>query len=226
MAWISEDRYLTEEESLNNLRLALAKLKELGFSDESASAIGGNMYRESTVNPVLTERGGGGGYGLVQWTPKSVLTSHASTLGISPYSSGNNQCIIIQRELIIPSVNEWYTTEGFISQQNWFNGVGAEWMVGVSGAEFISNSINRTVQELTDLFVCAYERPNADPDSLRIDIRREWANVSYSILTGEDPPTPDPDPPHGGDKPIPDWNVSASIQYGALRKVIYDLFLI
>ena len=58
-------------------------LKGEGFTDYAIAGILGNMYAESGVEPATTEVGGGGGYGLVQWTPKSKLTTYANSVGKS-----------------------------------------------------------------------------------------------------------------------------------------------
>jgi len=58
-------------------------LKSEGFNDYATAGILGNMYAESSVEPATTEAGGGGGYGLVQWTPKSKLTTYANSVGKS-----------------------------------------------------------------------------------------------------------------------------------------------
>lgn len=62
------------------------QLRGSGFSKYAAAGILGNMYAESGVDPNATEAGGGGGYGLVQWTPKSKLTAYANSVGKSESS--------------------------------------------------------------------------------------------------------------------------------------------
>lgn len=62
------------------------QLRSSGFSKYAAAGILGNMYAESGVDPNATEAGGGGGYGLVQWTPKSKLTAYANSVGKSESS--------------------------------------------------------------------------------------------------------------------------------------------
>ena len=62
MAWVSEDRYLTQSEQENNANIIINYYRGLGINDKTIAAILGNMQAESTLSPVLTERGGGGGY--------------------------------------------------------------------------------------------------------------------------------------------------------------------
>ena len=73
MPWISKDSYLSQSEMENNATIIIQYYRSLGINDNSIAGMLGNMQAESTLSPVLTERGGGGGYGLVQWTPKSDL---------------------------------------------------------------------------------------------------------------------------------------------------------
>ncbi|MGM0216339.1 phage tail tip lysozyme [Enterococcus sp. AZ109] len=58
-------------------------LKQSGYSDHSAAGVIGNLYAESSLDPNKHEVGGGGGYGLGQWTPRSNLYTQATICGIS-----------------------------------------------------------------------------------------------------------------------------------------------
>ena len=58
----------------------------------------GNMFAESGIIADINERGSGGGYGLVQWTPKRHLTDWASQHGLN-YRTVDTQCRRIQWEL-------------------------------------------------------------------------------------------------------------------------------
>jgi hypothetical protein len=40
-----------------------------GFTKQEAAGVAGNIFAESGGNPNIWETGGGGGYGLIQWTP-------------------------------------------------------------------------------------------------------------------------------------------------------------
>lgn len=61
-------------------------LRNAGFSATSVAGIMGNMFCESGMRADIDEYGGGGGYGLVQWTPKSKLVSWAVSQGLAPGS--------------------------------------------------------------------------------------------------------------------------------------------
>ena len=99
MAWVSKDSYLTQSEMENNADIVISYYRSIGINDATISAILGNMQAESTISPILNERGGGGGYGLVQWTPRSVLEPACNTFGLSPYTSGDVQLKVIIEEM-------------------------------------------------------------------------------------------------------------------------------
>ena len=81
-SWYGSDVYLTLSQQKFNGKSAINYFKNLsnyGWSNNSICAILGNMCFESSLNPQLQQRGGSG-YGLVQWTPKSNLTSRAKAI--------------------------------------------------------------------------------------------------------------------------------------------------
>lgn len=118
MPFIDEDRYLTLQEMQNNADIIILFMRTIGWNESTIASILGNMQAESTINPNLTERGGGGGYGLVQWTPRSDLTRACNQLGIAPDSDGYNQLAVLRAELERDSrltEFQWYSSRAFIS---------------------------------------------------------------------------------------------------------------
>lgn len=192
MGWISDDRYLNQSEQQNNADIIINYYRSLGINDNTIAGILGNMQAESTLSPVLTERGGGGGYGLVQWTPASVLIQHCLTLGLSPYSSGDVQIQVILAEIRgnPASVREWYTSSGFIS--NYYNSGASSDMINITGDQFLSNSMNWPADKLAVLFMAGYERPSYDPDINHYTARKQNALNWLSYMGGVIPPTPTP----------------------------------
>ena len=183
MAWISEDRYLNQSEMENNANIIISYYRSLNINDKTIGAILGNMQAESTLSPVLTERGGGGGYGLVQWTPQSDLISACNTLGLSPYTSGDVQIEVVIDEILgtPASVRQWYTSSGFIS--NYYNSGATSDMVGVTGQEFLDNSMNWDSDKLAVLFMAGYERPSYDPSVNHYQNRQQYALNWYNYIT-------------------------------------------
>lgn len=83
----------TEEKIWNYLRSD-------GYSAAATAAIMGNMYAESGCQPDVTEAGGGGGYGLVQWTGsrRTDLVNWCANNGYS-YSSLEGQLNFLSYEM-------------------------------------------------------------------------------------------------------------------------------
>lgn len=183
MAWITEDRYLTETEQQNNANIVITYYQSLGINNASIAALLGNLQAESTVNPGLTERGGGGGFGLVQWTPVDDLISACSVLGISPYTDGNVQLEVIYKETInTPGVEQWYSTEAFISP--YYNSGASSDMIGITGEQFLANSMGWQPDKLAVLFMAAYERPSYDPGTNHYTQRMQNAMNWYDYIGG------------------------------------------
>lgn len=199
MAWISVNRTLTQSEMENNADIIIPYYRNLGYSDETIASMLGNIQAESSLSPVRTEIEGSG-YGLIQWTPVTALQNHCSTLGISPYYSGDVQIEVIDKELGTASVNEWYTTSAFITP---FVPSGAtQDMIGVTPQEFKTNSINFSVDKLTILFMAGRLRPSYDPSRNHIETRKAFSRSWYEYITGT-PPTP-PIPPRPPEPPSED----------------------
>lgn len=189
MAWISDDRYLTQSEMENNANIIINYYRGQNIDDRTIAAILGNMQAESTLSPGLNERGGGGGYGLVQWTPKQDLIDACSTLGLSPYTSGDVQIQVIIQEIIGPqSVRQWYTTQGFI--QNYYNSGATSDMIGITGSDFLNNTMGWNPDKLAIMFMAGYERPSYNPLINHYENRKQYAMNWFTYMGGVVPPTP------------------------------------
>ena len=136
---------------------------------------------------------GGGGFGLVQWTPKSSLINHAAALGISDYNNGDNQCQVVIQEIVgSSSIREWYTTQAFIS--NYYNSGATSDMIGITGEQFLNNTMNWTADKLAIMFMAGYERPSYDPSINHYQTRMSNATAWKQYMGGIIPP-PSPDDP-------------------------------
>jgi murein DD-endopeptidase MepM/ murein hydrolase activator NlpD len=145
----------------------------------------GNIDLESTFSPVLTEVGGGGGYGLVQWTPVSVLQSHCNILGLSPYTSGDVQIQVILDEITSTDNNlrEWYTTSGFIS--NYYSFGATSDMIGITPNQFLYNEMNWAPEKMAIMFMAGYERPRASQETIHWEQRQSRARFWYEYIQGQ-----------------------------------------
>lgn len=169
---ISEDRYLSDNEMLNNAYLIGSKLATLGYSMSVICAILGNMARESTMSPVFNERGGGG-YGLVQWTPKSDLTDIVTRYNLGDYTKYDVQCSVFDYECGILAPNtQWYPNEHSYLTNVPF----------MSFSQFKTLGEQYSIADLTSAFMVYYERPYWDPEDYRLDIRVHYAEWFYSMF--------------------------------------------
>ena len=190
LQWIARDDYLNQSEMENNATIIINYYRSIGLEDRTIAAILGNMQSESTLSPILNERGGGGGYGLVQWTPKSDLINACNTLGLSPYTSGDVQIQVIIQEIDGPqSVRQWYTTQGFII--NYYNSGATSDMVGISGDDFLHNTMNWSPEKLAIMFMAGYERPSYNPLINHYIQRQANARSWFNFMSGVTPPTPE-----------------------------------
>ena len=188
MAWITDNRYLTDSEMKNNADIIINYYRAIGLNDNTIAAILGNIQAESTFSPTLTERGGGGGYGLVQWTPITDLQNACSKLGLSPYTSGDIQIQVIIKEIQgTPStIRQWYTTSGFISP--FYNSGATADMIGVTGEQFLRNTMGWTADKLAIMFMVGYERPSYNPDVNHYTARKQNALNWLNYMGGVVPP--------------------------------------
>lgn len=187
MSWISRSGALTQAEMENNADIVIAYYRSLGINDNTIAGILGNMQAESSINPEREEVGGQG-YGLVQWTPVTVLQNHCATLGLSPYNNGDIQLEVIISEILNQSgVGEWYTTQAFI--QNYYNSGATSDMIGITGQQFLDNQMNWTPDKLAVMFMAGYERPSYDPNVNHYNLRMQYA-LSWFVYMGNIPPTP------------------------------------
>ena len=155
------------------------------MTKEAMAGVLGNMRRESYLNPGQQELGKSGdikyGYGLIQWTPSTSLTSYIT----GSWFDGNIQCDLIEREGNLDA--------------------------SLGGARWIKTSeYSYTWQEfcqLTDVAEATkaylFERERAGVSAL---IQRlAYANEEYEILGGT-PPTP----PQTKRKKMPVWMMRAN----------------
>lgn len=98
LTWVtpSTNRALTTSEMQNNAKCFYGYMKEThGWSLNACAGVLGNMEVESTINPNRSEEGGGSGFGLVQWTPGSVVKTWLSSRGAALKDYGNMECDLI-----------------------------------------------------------------------------------------------------------------------------------
>ena len=188
MAWISRSGALTQSEMENNADIIINYYRSLGINDKTIAAILGNMQAESSINPERQEVGGAG-FGLVQWTPVTVLQNHCATLGLSPYNNGDVQIQVLKAEIQNQAgVAEWYTSSAFIN--NYYNSGATSDMIGITGQQFLDNQMNWGPDKLAVMFMAGYERPSYDPNVNHYHTRMQNALNWFTYMGGIIPPTP------------------------------------
>lgn len=117
-----------------------------------------------------------------------MLQNHCNTLGLSPYNDGDVQLQVIKAEILNQSgVGEWYTSSAFIS--NYYNSGATSDMIGITGQQYLDNSMNWEADKLAVLFMAGYERPSYDPNINHYQLRQQYALEWYQYMGGI-PPTP------------------------------------
>lgn len=162
LEWISKNGYLTESEMKNNAELVRNYFLPLGWTLNAIAGMLGNMEKESTINPGIwgnLDPSGDPddtGYGLVQWTPYTRITTWLSSHGYSE-GSGPGECAKLQEEMSDPSIEvTWIETDEY---------------------PFTFAEFSRSTQDpgyLAMAFLANYERP-ADPNQPdRAQLAQKW----------------------------------------------------
>ena len=149
----------------NNAAYIYQYLTKAGWTLSAISALLGNMFQESRINPGLWEGRNSsnvkGGFGLVQWTPSTNFTNWTGRKNKKDITDIDDQLNKILDEL--NNGGQWYST----SQYN------------ISFKQF-SKDTTHSIDWLTTAFVRNYERPNPLYESL--GIRKDAANHYYKWL--------------------------------------------
>ena len=163
-------------------------LSENHFDSRSICGMLGNFTRESHMDLLENEIGGGGGYGLAQWTPQETNYGYFSSLqlycihfGISNWSapSFNEQlnCLLYQMTSpsLAPGTGQYYIgTEPYCSR-----------------FDFQHNTLNLDPAELARIFCCNFERPGVPAMSERETYATLWYET---IVLGNIQKTPETQP--------------------------------
>lgn len=127
----------------------------VGASIYVISALCGNAWRESNINPALNERGGGG-FGLFQWTGgrKTALLEYLSSQGLSATDPNGQMQYLIEED-------DWMGTS-----------------YGISSLDDFMTSTSTNIAQLTEAFCTCWERPRVPALNERI----EHANQCYNYI--------------------------------------------
>ncbi len=171
--WVKGNRYLSEAETKNNAEIVYSVLLGKGWTVNAICGMLGNMQSESGVNPgiwqgLIEGSGGGGGFGLVQWTPWTNFTNWADSHGYA-WDDGNAQLKWIDE--VTASFGQWIPTTAY----------------NLSFAEFKQSTQN--VEYLASAFLKNFERAGVEVENER----RSQAVTWFNYFKGSDinPDTPD-----------------------------------
>lgn len=217
MAWNNEFReWLTDTKALINAQQVVDFLYAEGkdWSKEAIAALIGNMRHESSLNPNMYEFGydwsSDRGFGLVQWTPRSKYWDWGVSKGYTEAQlrSGEAQLARIDYEV---ENNIQYIANGH--QRRYRNGE----KYNFSFADFRSNKLKLSVNQLTEAFMWNYEGPNYSAGSNSLVQRQNFAVKAYNQLdwAKKGKPSPSPDdkvPETTPDKPTPGIDTDAFIK--------------
>ncbi|OUM58433.1 hypothetical protein PIROE2DRAFT_64410 [Piromyces sp. E2] len=129
--------------------------KAKGWTKNAICGMLGNMERESGLKPDTDEIGGGGGYGLLQWTPGSILKNWANSKGYN-YRTTKTQCLRIQYD---------YDNGGqFLTSKE----------CSLTFAKYIKST--KSPEYLAECFMHNYERPGVYALDERKSYARKWFN--------------------------------------------------
>lgn len=179
LTWVVGNRYLSQAEQDNNAQIVATWCINRGWSKNAICGMLGNMARESNVNPGLWQSlivgsGGGGGFGLVQWTPWTNFTNWADSQGYE-WTDGYAQLEWIDVQTV--PAGQWIPTSSY----------------PISFDEFKTS--NNNIEWLVYAFLKNFERAGVEAVQQRIDAALRWADkLDFSGQGGVDP-NPPPDPP-------------------------------
>ena len=143
----------------------------LGYSHGSAIGVCANVMAESSFDETITETGGGGGYGLGQWTPKENLYTQGSILG---YTRAQCETFDVQCDILLrgDETGQWLDSA-----------------YPYDTLVIVPLTLN-DYKQLTDLdtatvnYMAHWERPHEDPDINHKERRKAYAQEFDERLNG------------------------------------------
>lgn len=177
MAWIYDigvQKYFNQSQQENNAIEFYNYFINYGATIEAICGMLGNITRESTLNPAIKQDNSTSlGWGLIQWTPATVLTNWCKRYGYNWYD-GTAQCERIKCEGEgTKNANGYWLPTPYYSY---------------SWSEFIALT---DVAEATKAYL--YERERAGIEEL--DLRLQYASEWYKYFSETPVPPTAPTPP-------------------------------
>lgn len=170
--WYGGTTLLNQEQQKFNVNAFANYFKNIssfGWSNNAIIAMLCNISAESHINPQQSQIGGGGGYGLTQWTPKNKLLNRAKGLGLSgSYNTMYTQCCVIDKER---------TNNGIYKQ--WSNRDPNYYMA----FDDFARSQNNNIRYLVGVFLNCYEgAKNITEQKITDRYNGENGGIGHSII--------------------------------------------
>lgn len=181
--WVKGNRYLTDDEMRNNGYIVYSYLTSKGWSFNAICGVLGNMQNESKVNPGIWQNlypHPSNGYGLVQWTPSTVITSWLTSNHYA-LDDGYAQLLWIDTETV--PQGQWIETSEF----------------RITFEEFKKST--QSPEWCATCFQYNFERGTTPAI---VELKRKYAKEWAEFLKGLDPFNPDPTPQEKVNK-MPVW---------------------
>jgi phage minor structural protein len=140
--------------------------KGKGWKIEAIAGMLGNMQSESGIMPDIDELSGGGGYGLVQWTPKSKLVDWCNERGLD-HRKIDSQCQRIQWEVE--------------NNVQWFPNAERPDLPNISFKEFTQLT---DIKRAAEYFIAYYEHPAEVNQPIRGTQAQYWYDKLKDLKPG------------------------------------------
>ena len=186
----------TSAEAIENAKIITWFCYRAGWTPEAIAALLGNISRECGMDPAAGEVGGTG-YGLVQWTPSTVLTNAKEVVYGSGTSRQDSDGTVQMNVMLAEYAQSCYSTNtetddsfarDFGSGINqWYASRGRSYGFDydlVSYWDWAHNTDGYSVGDLTKIFMCSYERPNEDQSVNHWSTRVSAAEYWYGLVPG------------------------------------------
>ena len=175
MGWVSGNRFLSLDEADNNAWIIAGIFLNYGWSKNAISAMLGNMYRESTINPGIWEnlQPYWRGYGLVQWSnPYTKYSDWATANGYIPWqNNGPGECARIHYESTdMPTTDPYYP---------WFRNSQLGIDPPITFNQFTTSTL--PLHDLSNYWLWFYEHPQ-DPGPTEQAVRQAYTDRYYQLL--------------------------------------------
>lgn len=139
-------------------------IRGAGYSPIATAAAMGNIQAESGFNPNIIEAGGGGGFGLCQWTGgrRTQLENFAKSKGKSPGD------IDVQLEFLLVEIANRVSSNSLSLTYE-----GKKWRMSTWRD-------SQNLSDATTAFMACFEVPNQSPSINHISRRRQYAQGFYA----------------------------------------------